>query len=212
MNKRQKQIIDLLKSGKNLGSMSLRGIAELIEAPNRPQTAKYHLKELERLGLINLDLKEGIIQLVKTGYSKPTINSLYSLPIVGKANCGPATIFAETNIEKYLKVSTKMLPRNKKDLYGLVAEGDSMNLAKTKNGEVIEDGDFVIVNKDDSQPSEGEIVVAVIDGMGTIKRYYKKDNVIILKPDSTEDYLPIYIHEGDDFNISGKVVGVIKRK
>jgi repressor LexA len=211
MNERQKQIIELLKSGKDLGSMSLRSIADLIGAKDRPQTAKYHLQELKKLGLIELDLKEGLIQLVKTGYNKRVSSSIYSLPIVGTANCGPATIFAETNIGKYLKVSTKMLPRNKKHLYGLIADGNSMNLAKTNNGEFIEDGDFVIVNKDDSEPSEGEIVVAVIDGMGTIKKYYKKDNVIILKPDSTEDHLPIYIHEGDDFNISGKVLGVIKR-
>jgi SOS regulatory protein LexA len=210
MNERQKQILDLLKSGKDLSSMSLRGIAELIGAKDRPQTAKYHLKELEKAGLINLDLKTGVIKLVKTGYNKPVTSSIYSLPIVGKANCGPATIFAETNIEKYLKVSTKMLPRNKSKLYGLIAEGNSMNLAKTKDGQTIEDGDFVIVNKDNSEPSDGEIIVAVIDGMGTIKEYNRKGEAIILKARSTEDYLPIYIHEGDDFSISGKVVGVIK--
>lgn len=37
-----------------------------------------------------------------------------------------------------------------------------------------------------------------------------KNNRIVLRAQSDkQDYLPIFIHEGDDFEISGKVVGVI---
>ena len=62
-------------------------------------------------------------------------------------------------------------------------------------------------------PKNGDVVVAVIDGMATIKRYIedKKNNRIILEPDSTENYRPIFLHESDDFSVSGKVIGVIKK-
>ena len=105
-----------------------------------------------------------------------------------------------------------MLPHNKKDLYSVIADGSSMNLAKVDNKNTIESGDFVLVDSGYKNYKNGDIVVAVIDGMATIKRYkYEKENErIVLEADSTEKYLPIFIHEGDDFQLSGKVVGIIK--
>lgn len=106
-----------------------------------------------------------------------------------------------------------MLPRRKQDLYVLVADGLSMNLAEVSEGNTIEDGDFVVVDSSSTNSRNGDIVVAVIDGMGTIKRYKedKKNNQVVLEAESTEKFLPIFIREGDDFVISGKVIDVIKR-
>ncbi len=208
----QQQLLDLIASNENLGQLSLRKIAELIGAKNKPQTAKYHLQQLEKDGLIQMNLEEGIIKLVKKGFNKANVSPLFSIPVVGSANCGPANIFAVENIEQYLKVSSKLLPRNKSGLYSLIADGPSMNKAEVEPGKTIESGDFVLVDKDYSNFKNGDIVVAVIDGMATIKRY-KQDKVhdrIILEADSTEKYLPIFIHKGDDFLLNGKVVGIIK--
>jgi repressor LexA len=132
---------------------------------------------------------------------------------VGSANCGPATIFAEQNVDQYLKISSSMLPRNKSNLYAIIADGDSMNKAKIGEEEkTIESGDFVLVDSEYKNYKTGDIVVAVIDNMATIKRFKedKPNNRIILEADSTEKYLPIFIHEGDNFLLSGKVVGIIK--
>jgi len=86
-----------------------------------------------------------------------------------------------------------------------------MQLAQT-NGGTIDNGDFVLVDSSYKTPRDGEIVVAVIDGMATIKRYFKdeENSRIVLKAESNTKYLPIFIHKDDDFHISGKVVGVIK--
>jgi len=113
----------------------------------------------------------------------------------------------------YLKVSAKMLPRKKQDLYILVAEGLSMNLAEVREGITIEDGDFVIVDKTYKNPKDGDIIVAVIDNMGIIKRYKedKQYNRIVLESVSTDNFMPIFIHKEDDFVISGKVIDVIKK-
>jgi SOS-response transcriptional repressor LexA len=49
--------------------------------------------------------------------------------------------------------------------------------------------------------------------MATIKRYKedKKHGRIVLEAESTEKFHPIFVHEGDDFMVSGKVVDVIKK-
>lgn len=209
----QKQLLDLIATHDDFGSYSLRKIAEMVGAKGKPQTAKYHLQQLEKDGLIQLNLEAGIIKLVKRGYAKASTSPIYSLPVVGSANCGPATIFAEQNVDQYLKISSSMLPRNKSNLYALIADGDSMNKAKVGEEEkTIESGDFVLVDSEYKNYKTGDIVVAVIDNMATIKRFRedKPNNRIILEADSTEKYLPIFIHEGDNFLLSGKVVGIIK--
>jgi len=110
-----------------------------------------------------------------------------------------------------LKVSPGMLPRIKKDLYVLVADGLSMNKARV-NGKIIDDGDYIIIDSSYRTPKDGDIVVAVIDGTATIKKYRRddKNEQIVLEAESTEKFRPIFIHEGDDFVISGKVIDVIK--
>jgi SOS-response transcriptional repressor LexA len=207
----QKQLLDLIATHEDFGSYSLRKIAEMVGAEGKPQTAKYHLQKLAEGGLIQMNLEAGVIKLVKRGYAKASTSPIYSLPVVGSANCGPATIFAEQNIDQYLKISSSLLPRNKSNLYALIADGDSMNKAEI-DGKTIESGDFVLVDSEYKTYKNTDVVVAVIDGLATIKRYRedRANKMIILEADSTEKYLPIFIHEGDDFQISGKVVGIIK--
>ena len=212
MHDTQARLLTMARS-QNLGKLSLRQIAGLIDADGRPQVVKYHLRKLEEAGLIQLNLEKGVIKPVVKGIQNKVRGLFYSLPIVGAANCGPATVFADERVEGYLKVSTRMLPRRKDDLYVLVADGPSMNRAVVHGDDTIEDGDYVVVDSAARSPKNGDIVVAVIDGMATIKRYREepKRSRIVLKAESTENYCPIYIHESDDFSISGKVVDVIKR-
>ncbi len=203
-----------LSKHQDLGAMSLRQIGKLIGVENKPQIVKHHLLQLEKAGLMQVNLDEGVIKPINRGFHLKSVKSLfYSLPIVGAANCGPQSIFADERIEGYLKVSARMLPRKKQDLYVLVADGPSMNQAEVREGVTIESGDFLIIDSTYDNPKNGDIIVAVIDGMATIKRY-KEDKLhgrIVLQSESTEKFLPIFIHEGDDFVISGKVIDIIKK-
>lgn len=213
MHKIQSELLNLSKH-QDLGALSLRQIAKLVGVENKPQIVKHHLLQLEKAGLIQINLEKKVIKPVGKGFNLNSVKSLfYSLPIVGTANCGPATIFADERIEGYLKVSSKMLPRKKNALYVLIAEGPSMNLAEVRPGVTIEDGDFVIVDSTYRNPKDGDIVVAVIDGMGAIKRYKedKRYKRILLESESTENFMPIFIHEWDEFTISGRVIDVIKK-
>lgn len=214
MHQIQSQLLNLSQN-QDMGKMSLRQIAKLVGVENKPQIVKHHLLQLEKAGLLQIDLKSKFIKPIKRGFrtASPLNNIFYSLPIVGSANCGPATLFADERIEGYLKVSAKMLPHRKQSLYILVADGNSMNKAVVRDGLTIESGDYVIVDSSHKLPKDNDIVVAVIDGMATIKRYKKdkENDRILLEAESTEEFHPIFMHEGDDFVISGKVVDIIKK-
>ena len=85
-------------------------------------------------------------------------------------------------------------------MFAVKALGDSMN----KEG--ISDGDYVIFEKAEGQNDfEGKIVVAVINGMATIKRYKNMGKGVIgLFPHSTNDtHHPIYLSEADAIFVAG---------
>ncbi len=138
---------------------------------------------------------------------------LLSIPILGSANAGPAMVFANSNIEGYLRISSTLVarPRLSHRLFALKVDGPSMNMAYV-NGKKIEDGDYVIIDSEDREAMNDDIVLSVIEGMANIKKYYvdKENNQILLMSESTHDFPAIHIHENDDFSINGKVVGVIK--
>jgi len=211
MNIIQTQLLNLIASTPEMGSFSLRKIAELLGVKGKPQIAKYHLQQLEKAGLIQVNLEQNILKLVKKGYNHASKSPLFAIPVVGAANCGPAVTYADQKVESYLKISSSLLPRNKNRLFAIKADGDSMNQADV-DGKTIESGDYVLVDREVTNYNNGEIVLAIIDGLATIKEFYrdKLNNRIILKANSDHEYMPIYIGEDDQFIINGKVVDVIK--
>src|SRR6266480_4088097 len=97
----------------NLALLSLRAMAAKIGLPNEsPQKIKHHLLQLQKRGFLSIDRAKGIMEKAA---SKPTWakglldtkSQLFAIPIVGTANCGPATIFAEENFQGFLRVSSK---------------------------------------------------------------------------------------------------------
>lgn len=205
MHKLQDKLLRTIER-ENLSGMTLRNIGGLV-GENSAQKVKHHLMQLSKKGFITYNPTKREIRRVQ----KISKEGFVSLPIVGSANCGPATIFADENITGYLKVSKKIAPRGGK-LFILRAEGDSMNRASV-NGKNIEDGDFVVVDPEQRSPKEGNYIVSVIDEVGNIKKFVpdSKNKRIILKSESTKNYLPIFIHEDDKYEVSGRVIDVIKK-
>lgn len=85
----------------------------------------------------------------------------------------------------------------------LVVSGRSMEKAG------IFDGDVVMVDKA-VEPTNGLIVVAVVDGEFTIKRLYKKGRTIKLLPENDE-FEPIEFAEGQELVIWGVVTWTFRR-
>lgn len=195
-------------SSKNLGPLTLRSIAALI-GESSAQKIQHHLSQLEKRGLLRINKNRKIIERVREGGIKNS--NLVSVPIVGAANCGPATLLAEEKLEGYLKVSSRLL-RKKKGIFAIKAAGPSMNRTNL-DGKNIEDGNYLIIDGEARNPHDGDIVVSVIDGMANVKQYRwdPANDRIVLVSNSTKDFPPIYIHKDDDFMINGKVIQVIKR-
>lgn len=141
-------------------------------------------KKLQLLTDISLDLEE---------------EKTVMIPLVGTAPCG-SPILSEENIEARIPVSEK-LARPPHNYFLLRASGDSMDNAE------INDGDLVLVRQQPTA-SNGDKVVALVDGESTIKEFQKEKQVILLKPKSTnKSHKPIIATH--DLSIQGVVVMTI---
>lgn len=214
----QQKLLRLSKT-KNLAKLTLRDMAKRIDLPNEsPQKIKHHLQQLQKKGFLSIDRAKGMMSRtsLEPAWAKGLLKQasrLFSIPIIGTANCGPATIFAEQNFQGFLRVSSKLIGKSKPTgLYAVKADGGSMNRADI-GGRKIEDGDFVIIDSDDRNVVSNNVVLAIIDDRATIKRFIddRANGQIVLMADSFFDYAPIYLHPKDDFIISGKAIAVIKK-
>lgn len=202
----QEQLLQIIDK-QEIGNLSLREIGELLMEV-RPQQVKHHLGQLEQKGFITVDRIGG--RIARINHETPD-SSLISIPILGSANCGPAQLYADQNIEGFLKISERFI-RKQNGLFAVKAQGNSLNKANI-NGKTIESGDFVIIDTKETVPADGDYVLSVIDGMANLKKYRidRHNQRIVLLSESTQTAQPIFIHEDDDFRINGKVIDVIKK-
>lgn len=210
MNENQQKIIELAKK-KDISKMTFREIGRELGIPN-PQTVIYHLNQLKKKGLLYLDIKK------RQRVAKPkafAVDKLFSIPLVGSANCGPAMELAQEDIQKYLKITQTSLKRSKPDgLIAVRAVGESLNKANI-GGENIEDGDYVVVDCK-QQPNNGDYVLSIIDGAANFKKFFKDDSKheIRLVSESTQEIPPIILHDSDinssGYMVNGVVVRVVK--
>ncbi|MCH8027470.1 MAG: transcriptional repressor LexA [candidate division Zixibacteria bacterium] len=159
-------------------------------------------------------VRSHLVALIKKGYLKKTGLISRGLSLVKKLSIGAARIplvgsvpagypiDAAENVEGDLAVDESFLPKG--ESFTLTVMGDSMKDAGIYNG------DLVIVKKQ-SEASKGDIVVAIVDGEATIKRYLPGDGLIILQPENNE-FKPITVTpESGEFRIAGRVVGLMRR-
>lgn len=76
-------------------------------------------------------------------------------------------------------------------------------------GAFIDDGDKVLVDRS-IEPKHGHIVIASVNDEYTIKRLYMRKGVIELRPENPA-FQPIRMREGEELQIWGVVVGVIRK-
>jgi len=128
-----------------------------------------------------------------------------AVPVVGQAPAG-ALLLAEQNVESWVQIP-KRITRPGSQYFLLRVRGNSMNKAKV-DGKRIEDGDLVLARQQ-TIANDRDIVVALVDGEATIKRFARGSGYYVLKPDSTDTkHRPIVVD--GDFCIQGAVVRVLK--
>ncbi len=124
-----------------------------------------------------------------------------SVPIVGRVTAGEP-ILAIENIEGYINFDRSLV--SSEDVFLLRVHGDSMIDAH------IQDGDFALV-RPQQNAENGEIVVALIEDEATIKRIFKKRDLIRLEP-ANPRMEPLVVKRGEKrVTIVGKVVGIFRK-
>jgi repressor LexA len=177
---------------------SVREIGERVGLSST-STIHAHLKALERRGLISRDpTKPRALRSGQQNAGAAPMPEGIVLPIVGKVAAG-VPITAAENLEGDFLLPAAFVPRAS-DSFMLRVQGDSMVDA------AILDGDLLVVRPRPTAEN-GEIVVAMLDGEATVKRYYREPGRIRLQPENST-MEPIY---ASDVEILGRVEAVVRR-
>ena len=118
------------------------------------------------------------------------------VPVLGTVAAG-VPILAQESIETFITFNSTRPDQG--ELFALHVRGDSMINAG------ILDGDMIIARKAVTA-REGEIVVALIGDEATVKRFYRKDGLVVLKAENPA-YEPIVSAEAV---IIGKVIANLR--
>ena len=196
---RQQRILDVIRAFtvERGYPPSVREIGERVGLSSS-STIHAHLKALERRGLILRDPTKPRALRSDLGLGSSPVPESIVLPIVGKVAAG-TPITAEEHLEGEFVLPASFVPRVT-DGFMLRVQGDSMIEA------AILDGDLIMV-RPQRVARDGEIVVAMLDGEATVKRYYREDGRIRLQPEN-RSMAPIY---ASDVEIIGRVEAVVRR-
>jgi repressor LexA len=166
-----------------------------------PNGVMCHLKALQKKGYINrVEKRDNKQRAQARGITIPGVSAGgFSLPLKGVVAAGRAIESEETDERLELR-----------ELFG----SDDLFVVKVRGQSMIEgqiaDGDFVVIRKKETCEN-GEKVVAMVDKAMTLKKYYRKKDVIQLQPmNSTMD--PIVVDPTrQDVQIIGVLAGVIRK-
>jgi repressor LexA len=201
----QEKVLDFLGgfTRKNGYPPTLREIANHfgLKGPKAPQKT---LQILEKKGFIRrtrggsraIEVLESM-----TKKSDQLFHDTLAVPILGRVRAGEPVLAIE-NIEGYVQLDRSLVSSD--NVFLLRVEGDSMIEAHIQNG------DFAMV-RPQAGAENGDIVVALIEDEATIKRIFRKRDLIQLEP-ANQALSPIVVKKGEKkVTIVGKVVGIFRK-
>jgi repressor LexA len=202
---RQRELIDFIAAyqdqkgipptlreiGEALGIRSTNGVSDHIKALIKKGY-------LERVGDARSSRGVRLSPRARGGFRQ---ESTLAVPVVGRVAAG-SPILAEENWAGTLHMDSTMMPHNAA-VFALAVSGNSM----IEDG--ILDGDYVFVRQQ-STARNGDIVVAMVDGEATVKRFWRDSGIIRLEP-ANSAMSPILVDDTHSFELLGLVVGVYRR-
>lgn len=210
-----------LKNARNLKGLSLREVNKLtdisyshlnmIENGKRNVTPALlkNLAKLYNLDYIDLYEKAGYIDLIadekndtlrKIGAIPLSNIDTAKIPILGTVKAG-YDYLAQENIIDY--IAFKVDGKDLENYYGLYVTGDSME-------PLFDDGDTVIVHKQDDFENGDYCVVLINGNEATVKRVYKGNTGLELK--AINPYYPPRIFTKEEIeDLPVKIIGVVEK-
>lgn len=173
-------------------------VREICEAVSLKSTSTVHghLQRLEKKGLLHRDeMKPRAIEVT----NEPTQEqpNMVNVPLIGEVAAG-MPITAQQEFSEQLPLPESFVGSG--EHFILTVRGTSM----IDIG--IRDGDLVVVRQQETADN-GEIVVAMIDGEATVKRFFRENGHFRLQPEN-ETMEPIIVNE---VVVLGKVTALLRR-
>ncbi|HKY62244.1 MAG TPA: transcriptional repressor LexA [bacterium] len=125
--------------------------------------------------------------------------SAIAIPLLGRVAAGQPIEAIENR--RTVEVPPALLRGGEN--FALEVRGDSMI------EEGIREGDLVVVRRQ-QHAENGQIVIAMLDGEATVKKFFWKNGEVELRP-ANAALKPIYVNSGQGFQILGLVVGLIRK-
>lgn len=179
-------------------------LREIANATHHKSVSTIHaiIRNLVDKGYLNkVEGNARVLEIKDPNFAEAILGKTLSieLPLMGYIAAG-MPLEPHTDPNATFQVSSSMISGNK-TAYVLQVKGESM----IEDG--IMDGDYVVIEKV-NDAHNGEIVVALVDdNLATLKRFYKEDGKVILKPaNSTME--PIY---PKSLKIQGRAVGLVRK-
>ncbi len=200
LTRRQQQILDFIRSEVHRKGFPpcVRDIGQAVGLSS-PSTVHAHLVALEKKGYIKRDpSKPRALEVLDYRDTERGIDyaQVLAVPILGKVAAGQPILAAE-NIEATISLPAELASES---AFVLKVQGDSMIEAGILHG------DHVVVRHQNTA-NNGDIVVALLDGEATVKRFFLEEDAVKLQPENHQ-LEPIY---SKDVAILGVVSGLYRR-
>lgn len=205
LTEKQQNVLDTItefisKYGK---SPTIEELKELLQQKSKRWVTQY-LEALEKKGFISRWYGFRSIKLGNSVWFQTTLN----IPILGYANAGTPLANAEENDYGVLPISKNIISGDEKNYFVLKVEWTSMNNYEV-NGKIIENGSYILVNKQSTSLNNSDAFLFVVNNSATIKKYKKDGTNVYLLPQSNDEYhKPIILSQDDNVVVNGKVVDV----
>lgn len=189
----QQRILDYIEKYIEVNgySPSVREIGQAVDLKST-STVHGHLNRLEKKGLLHREaMKPRTIDVTRN--DRPQMERI---PLLGKVAAG-TPILAEENADGFVTLPDDVVGRG--EHFVLEIRGESMISAGIMNG------DFVVTKRQQTAQN-GDIIIAMLDGEATCKRYFKEPDRFRLQPENPR-MRPIYTKKVD---IVGRVVAVYR--
>lgn len=201
--KKEREVLEFLAQFQKQYSYSPT-LSEIAKATGHRSNSTVHtlIKSLVEKGYVQkVDGNTRVLRITddKIASAMTGVPPSIEIPLMGYIAAGsPLEPYSDPNASLFISSS---LISGKRTAYALCVKGNSL----IEDG--ILDGDYVVIEKVE-EVSEGDIVVAIVDdNLATLKKFYKEDGRVVLKP-ANASMDPIY---PTSLIIQGKVTGLIRR-
>lgn len=191
----ERTINRLVKTQNLFKEITEKFISDLPDSSNNTEDLLFNISDLSK------DTFKGFsISSISTLEDKQLpLDEYITAPLYGRTAAG-LPCFADSCIERTFLLKDKRL-LSSYSYFSTTVHGDSMN-------KLYNTGDILLV-KSQSFAKDGDLVIACINNEVTFKRFYSKDDNIILQPESTNPSHLAQTYTKNEIIINGVVLGKI---